>query len=39
MKTIKKLEEEIEDISSRWKDLPNSCLGRINMQKWLYYQK
>jgi hypothetical protein len=35
----KSLEKEIEEDYKRWKDLPCSWIGRINIVKMLYYQK
>jgi len=33
------LKKEIEEDYRRRKDLPCSWIGRINIVKWLYYQK
>jgi hypothetical protein len=33
------LKKEIEEDYRRWTDLPCSWIGRINIVKWLYYQK
>jgi hypothetical protein len=33
------LKKEIEEDYRRWKDLPCSWIGRINIEKWLYHQK
>jgi hypothetical protein len=35
----KPLKKEIEEDSKRWNALPCSWIGRINIVKWLYYQK
>jgi hypothetical protein len=35
----KHLKEEIEEDYRRWKNLPSPWIGRINIGKWLYYQK
>jgi hypothetical protein len=35
----KLLEKESEEDYRRWKDLPCSWIGKINIVKWLYYQK
>jgi hypothetical protein len=37
MKTIKHKKEIVQDIR-RWKDLPFSWIGGINLFKWPYYQ-
>jgi hypothetical protein len=34
----KRLKKEIEKDYRRWKDLPCSWIGRINIGKWLYFQ-
>jgi hypothetical protein len=38
-KNYKLLKKEIEEDYRRWKDLPCLWIGRINIVKWLYYQK
>jgi hypothetical protein len=38
-KTSKSLKTEIEKNLRRWKDLPCSWIGGINMVKWSSYQK
>jgi hypothetical protein len=35
----KPLKKETEKENRRWEDLPCSWIGRINIVKWLYYQK
>jgi hypothetical protein len=35
----KPLKREIKEDSRRWKDLPCSWIGRINIVKWPYFQK
>jgi hypothetical protein len=35
----KPLKKEVEEDYRIWKDLPCSCIGSINIVKWLYYQK
>jgi hypothetical protein len=35
----KPLTKEKEEDYRKWKDLPCSWIGRINIVKWLYYQK
>jgi hypothetical protein len=35
----KPLKREIKEDIRRWKDLPCSWIGRINIVKWPYYQK
>ena len=37
-KNYKALMREIKDDINRWRDIPCSWLGRINIVKWLYYQ-
>jgi hypothetical protein len=36
--TYKPLKKEIEEDYRKWRDLPCSWIGRINIVKWLYYQ-
>ena len=38
-KNVKSLKKEIEEDLRRWKDLPCSWIGRINIVKWLSCQK
>ena len=38
-KNFKSLKKEIKEDLRRWKDLPCSCIGRINIVKWLSCQK
>jgi hypothetical protein len=35
----KPLKKENEEDYRRWRDLPCSWIGRINIEKWLYSQK
>ena len=35
----KTLMKEIKDDTKRWRDIPCSWIGRINIVKWLYYAK
>jgi hypothetical protein len=35
----KPLKKEIEEDYRRWKDLPCSWIGRVNIVKMVYYQK
>jgi hypothetical protein len=39
VKNFKSLKKEIKEVLRRWKDLPCSRIGRINIVKWPYYQK
>ena len=38
-KNFKTLKKQIEEDTGKWKDLLCSCVGRINIVKWQFYQK
>ena len=38
-KNFKSLKKEIEEDTRKWKDIPCSWIGRINIVKWQFYQK